>query len=124
MDASKWTQANTLKGVDSIIFPISWEKSVFPNSETSLSRLRRIEKLQLFAKFLNIFPPQVGEKPASPILELLYYSFAELGNRTNGENLQLNIVLFQGSLFNGLLIFASPKWASVSIIISKFERKY
>lgn len=29
MDASKWTQANTLKGVDSIIFPISWESQCF-----------------------------------------------------------------------------------------------
>ena len=51
------------------------------------------------------FPPQVGERPASPILELRYYSFAELSNRTDDENLQLNIVLFQGSLFNGLSIF-------------------
>jgi hypothetical protein len=57
-----------------------------------LLRARRIEKSQLFAKFLNIIPPQVGEKPASPILELLYYSFAELSNRLDGENLQLNIV--------------------------------
>lgn len=54
------------------------------------------------------FPPQVGERPASPILELRYYTFAELSNRTDDENLQLNIVLFQGSLFNGLSIFASP----------------
>lgn len=72
---------------------------MFPNLETLLSRLYRIEKSQPFAKFLNIFPLQVGEKPASPILELLYYSFAELRNRTDGENLQLNIVLFQGSHF-------------------------
>ena len=70
---------------------------MFPNLETSLSQLRRIEKSQPFAKFLNIFPLQVGGKAASPILELLYYSFAELRNRTDGENLQLNIVLCQES---------------------------
>ena len=66
MDASIWTQANILKGVN-------------------LS-----------------FPPQVGERPASPILELLYYSFAELSNRSDGENLKLNIVLYQGSLVRTL----------------------
>ena len=65
---------------------------MFSNLEMLLLRARRIEKSQLFAKFLNIIPPQVGEKPASPILELLYYSFAELSNRLDGENLQLNIV--------------------------------
>lgn len=91
--------------------------------ETSLSRLHRIEKSQLFAKFLNIFPPQVGEKPASPILELLYYGFVELSNRSDGENLQLNIVLYQGSLFR-TLYFCVTKSGDVSIIISKFERKY
>lgn len=82
---------------------------MFPNLETYISRLHRIEKSQLCAKFLNIFPPQVGEKPASPILELLYYSFAELSYRPDGENLQLNIVLYQGSLVMDSLFLTFTK---------------
>lgn len=72
---------------------------MFSNLEMLLLRARRIEKSQLFAKFLNIFPLQVGEKPASPILELLYYSFAELSNRQFWRKLTIEYCLNQGSHF-------------------------
>ena len=68
------------------------------------------------------FPPQVGERPASPILELRYYTFAELSNRTDDENLQLNIVFSRESI-QWTLYFCVAKSGDVSIIISKIERK-
>ena len=49
-----------------------------------------------FKRFEYYSPTRWG-KSASPILELLYYSFAELSNRTDDENIQLNIVLCQES---------------------------
>lgn len=67
-------------------------KSVFPNLEMSLSRLRRIEKSQLFAKRFEIVSPTIWGKSASPVLVSLCYGFAELRFRQLvGENIQLNI---------------------------------
>ena len=53
------------------------------------------------------------------VLVPLYYDFAELRNRHEDENLQLNTDLHQGASFGSLIAF--PLLGSLSIIISKLK---
>lgn len=68
-----------------------------------------------------IFPHKLG-KSASSILEPLYPGFVGLSNHPDGENIQLNNVLYQGAASGSLL--ASAYKRMLSIIISKIERTY
>ncbi len=71
-----------------------------------------------FKRFESYSPTRWG-KSASPILVSLYHGFAELRNRHENENLQLNTDLHQGADSGSLLAFAYKRM--LSIIISKLK---
>lgn len=60
------------------------------------------------------------ENQCFPFWKRYYHDYTELNNRLKGENLQLNIGLYQGAVSGSLL--ASHILESLSIIISKIER--
>lgn len=92
-----------------LCIPYKLEKSVFPTLEMSYHDYTDLNNHNILRNVIKYHSPISGVKSASPDLESLHYDFTNLSNRTHGENLQLNIGLYQG-VYSGSIFFVCPFW--------------